>query len=189
MFEHVSIFFSIILGLGIVHLLGGVSLMLDARVKNKNYWVHSLWVFNLLFLISLVWIANFVLANADHLSLSHYFVLLAYSITIYLMCGLLFPVHGEEVTDFFVHFNSNKKRFYAVGILFTITDAIDGLLEAKAVDIELNPFQFGTLITYFILFVIGIKFKSRWIDPTIAIVFFLGLLGFLSSILHIGSST
>jgi hypothetical protein len=188
MFEHISIFFSIILGLGIVHLLGGLSLILDARVKTKLYWVHLLWTFNLLFLISLVWFGNFVLNFASQLGISHYFILLAYSISIYLMCGLLFPVQGEEITDFEHHFNENKLRFYAIGILFVLTDAIDGLLEAKTLNIALNPFQFGTLTVYFILFVIGMKSSSRWFHGLTAVIFMLGMLGFLSSIIEIDSN-
>lgn len=183
-----SIFFSIILGLGVVHLLGGLSLMLDARVKTKLYWVHLLWTINLLFLISLVWFGNFVLNFASQLGISHYFVLLAYSITIYLMCGLLFPVQGEEITDFEHHFNENKIRFYVIGILFVVTDAIDGLLEAKAINHPLNPYQFGTLLVFIILFLLGMKIKSKWFHSLTAVIFFLGMLGFLSSLLEIDSN-
>lgn len=42
-FEHVPVFISIILGLALVHLLGGVSHLLDARARVKISWAHLLW--------------------------------------------------------------------------------------------------------------------------------------------------
>ena len=182
MFDHVSVFVSIILGLGVVHLLGGISLILDARVKTKVYWVHLVWTANMMFLIALVWIGSLVLASNDGPSQGHYFVLLAYSMTIYLMCGLLFPIRGEEITDFRGHFYSNRVRFFSVGLLFVITDAIDGLLEVRTAEFSLNPLQYGTLALYFVLFVIGTRTSSARFHAVVAVVFFLGMLGFLQSI-------
>ena len=37
-FEYLSVFMSIILGLAVVHLLGGVSLILDQRVTARLNW-------------------------------------------------------------------------------------------------------------------------------------------------------
>jgi hypothetical protein len=96
-FEHLSVFVSIILGLAVVHLLGGVSLILDARIRTKVYWVHLLWTANMLFLIVLVWLGNFVLAPVTLFSAAHFLNLLAYAMVIYLMSGLLYPVRGQEV--------------------------------------------------------------------------------------------
>lgn len=60
-FEHVFVFISVILGLAVVHLLGGLFLILDRRVPTRVYWVHMLWTVNMLFFISLVWVGNFAL--------------------------------------------------------------------------------------------------------------------------------
>ena len=185
-FEHVSVFISIILGLAVVHLLGGVSLILDTRVRTKVYGVHLLWTLNMLFLIVLVWLGNFVLALITEFSAPHFFNLLAYSMVIYLMSGLLYPVRGEEVTDFKEHFHSNRSRFFALGIVFVIMDALDGLLEARATDLDLNPFQFGQLTIFLVLFAIGIKNEREGFHQAVAVVFFLGMLGFLYSLTQVG---
>ncbi len=185
-FEHVSVFISIILGLAVVHLLGGVSLILDTRVRTKTYSVHLLWTLNMLFLIVLVWLGNFVLAPVAEFSAAHFFNLLAYSMVIYLMSGLLYPVRGEEVTDFRKHYHSNRLRFFALGVVFVITDALDGLLEARATGLDLNPFQFGQLGIFLVLFVIGLKNDREGFHQAVAVVFFLGMLGFLYSLTQIG---
>ncbi len=185
-FEHVSVFVSIILGLAVVHLLGGVSLILDTRVRTKPYGVHLLWTLNMLFLIVLAWLGNFVLAPITEFSAPHFFNLLAYSMVIYLMSGLLYPVRGEEVTDFRQHFHANRPRFFALGVAFVITDALDGLLEARATGLDLNPFQFGQLSIFLVLFVIGIRNEREGFNRAVGVVFLLGMFGFLYSLTQIG---
>ncbi|MEJ8569436.1 hypothetical protein [Elongatibacter sediminis] len=185
-FEHVSVFISVILGLAVVHLLGGLSLILDRRVSTRVYWVHMLWTVNMLFFTSLVWVGNFALSEVSTFSLWHFFNLILYSMFIYLMSGLLYPVRGGEVTNFHQHFEDNRVRFYAVGLGLVITDALDGLLEQQALGSELNVGQFFTLTVYMILFAIGTRYKSRRFDGFTAIVFFAGLLGFLQSLVMIG---
>ncbi|TDR23671.1 hypothetical protein [Marinicella litoralis] len=182
MFEHIAVFFSIILSLGLVHLLGGWSLMLDAKVKVKMYWVHLLWSVNMMLLIALVWFANFALSAAADIGLAHYFVLLGYSISIYLMCALMFPVRGDEVRDFKVHYYNNRVRFCAVGLVFVITDALDGWIESAVLNTPLNLGQFGTLTVYALLFVVGMLTSSHRFHASAAGLFFLGLVGFLMSL-------
>lgn len=185
-FEHVSVFISIILGLAVVHLLGGVSLILDTRVRTRTYGVHLAWTLNMLFLIVLAWLGNFVLAPVAEFSAVHFFNLLAYSMVIYLMSGLLYPVRGEEVTDFREHFRSNRPRFFGLGMVFVTTDALDGVLEARATGLDLNPFQFAQLAIFFVLFGIGIRNESETFHRAMVVLFFLGMLGFLYSLTQIG---
>ncbi|MEX2282582.1 MAG: hypothetical protein WEE89_08865 [Gemmatimonadota bacterium] len=177
---------SIILGLAVVHLLGGVSLILDARIRAKVYWIHLLWTANMLFLIVLVWLGNFVLAPVTVFSAAHFLNLLAYSMVIYLMSGLLFPVHGEEVADFREHFFANRVTFFSLGVLFVVTDALDGFLEHRATRVALNPGQYATLAVWLVLFVIGHRTSAERFHGVAAIVFFLGLVGFMESLVRYG---
>lgn len=185
-FEHVSVFVSIILGLAVVHLLGGVSLILDTRVKTKIYGVHLAWTLNMLFLTVLVWLGNFVLAPVSEFTSGHFFNLLAYAMVVYLMSALLYPVQGGEVTDFEEHFRANRSRFYSLGVLFVITDAVDGLLESRATGLELNPFQYGQLTLFLVLFATGMRTDREGFHRGFAAVFFLGMLSFLYSLTQIG---
>ena len=61
-FSHISVFISLILGLAVVHLLSGFSLILDTRKESRTYWVHLLWTFNMLLTVVLVWLSSFVLS-------------------------------------------------------------------------------------------------------------------------------
>lgn len=185
-FEHLSVFVSIVLGLAVVHLLGGVSLVLDARIRTEIYWVHLLWTANMLFLIILVWLGNFVLAPVATFSAAHFLNLLGYAMAMYLMSALLYPVHGEEVTDFREHFFANRARFFSVGVFFVVTDALDGFLEHRATGLDLNPGQYATLAVWLVLFVIGIRTSGERFHGFAAVLFFVGLVGFLESLVRYG---
>ncbi|MEP1152482.1 MAG: hypothetical protein JXR20_11765 [Balneola sp.] len=185
-FGHLSVFISIILGLAVVHLLSGISLILDTRKASKVYWVHLLWTFNMLFAVVLVWISSFTLAPLDELSMIHFLNLLAYSIVTYLMSGLLFPVQGEEVVDFYEHFTANRKRFFSLGILFIFVDATDGIFEHFEAGIPLDIGQFGTLGVWFVLFAISIFKDTKFLNAFVAIVYTIGLIGWLASIIDTG---
>lgn len=182
-FAHISVFLSIILGLAVVHLLGGISLMLDTRVKTKLYWVHLVWTINMLFIVILVWLSGFVLSPLTEMGALHFLNLLVYSIVAYLMSGLLFPVRGEEITDFREHFNANQFRLYVLGIIFTLVDATDGVIEHYAAGIEWDIGQFATLSVWLIVFTIGLWVKSERYSAFAALVLLVGILGWFQSLI------
>ena len=182
-FSHISVLISIILGLAIVHLLSGVSLILDKRVQTKTYALHGLWTLSMFFVSINVWISNFVLATLETISAIHFLNLIAYATLVYLISGLLFPVRGEEVTDFKVHFEDNRLRLYQLFIVFIFVDAFDGFLEHFNAGIPLDVGQFGTLGTWLVFFLLGLKINKPKFDWAIGIVFFIGLLGWLQSMI------
>ena len=185
-FSHISVFISLILGLSVVHLLSGFSLILDTRKESKIYWVHVLWTFNMLLTVVLVWLSSFVLSPLNEISVIHFINLLAYSIVTYLMSALLYPVQGEEVTDFLEHFDSNYKRFSFLGILFVLVDGIDGLLEHFEAGIPIDIGQFATLGIWLILFTSSLFFQNRTFKAIVSIVYTIGLLGWLHSLIDTG---
>lgn len=180
---HISVFISLILGLAVVHLLGGISLMIDTRVKTSTYWIHTLWVVNMLFAVVLVWLSSFVLSPLSHISALHFLTLLAYSVATYLMSGLLFPIEGVEITNFEAHFSSNRFRFYMLGLFFTLVDASDGLLEYLNTNLPLDVGQFATLSAWFTLFLFGMVINKKWMDILIVCVFSIGLIGWFHSLI------
>jgi hypothetical protein len=185
-FSHLSVFVSVILGLAIVHLLGGLSLILDARVKTRVYWVHLAWTINMLFVITLVWTGNFLLSDVRVLSVWHFLNLVVYSMVIYLMSGLLFPVQGSEITDFHEHFYENRKRFFVLGILFIGTDAVDGILEMQATQLPLNPGWVFSLSCFLVIFVTGLWTANEKFHAVSVVYFFLMLVGWLYSLVQAG---
>ena len=42
-YEYLTVFISVVLGLAVVRLLSGISLILDTRVRQRVDWIHFLW--------------------------------------------------------------------------------------------------------------------------------------------------
>jgi hypothetical protein len=54
-FSYIIVLTSIILGLAVTRTVGGLGHLLQTRKRRQPYWVHTLWLLNLLVLIALVW--------------------------------------------------------------------------------------------------------------------------------------
>lgn len=172
-FEYLSVFISIILGLAVVHLLGGVSLILDQRVVARLFWVHLVWVLNMFSLITWVWWGNWQLSDVESFSPVHYVSMVLFSVVLYLMCGLLFPVRGKEVEDFQEQFEMNRARFFYLGEALLVAAMLKGYVDRQVLsepDTVERAIMFGALL---LLFGIASRSRSRAFHGSLALVFFM----------------
>ena len=58
-FEYLGVILSVIMGLGVTHILAGLSKTIHKRKTVKPYWVQAMWVFNVLIYIVTIWWACF----------------------------------------------------------------------------------------------------------------------------------
>lgn len=115
-----------------MHLLSGLSLILDARERSRPFWIHLIWTNNVFVLAVVTWWRNFSIADIPTWSFFHYANLVAYAVLVYVLAGLLFPTRGPEVVDFRLHFERNRTWFFLVLAGFTPVDVFNGLLEGAA---------------------------------------------------------
>jgi hypothetical protein len=184
-FEHVSVFLSIILGLAVVHLIGGLAMLLDAHTKARLYWIHIGWTISMLFIVILVWLGSFVLSPLSQIGALHFLNLLAYAMVTSLMSGLLFPVGGKQVQDYYKHFMANRSRLYILGIIFVIIDAIDGVLEHFSAEVDWDIGQYATLFVWLLVFVLGLAKNSKSVDAVIVILLLIGIIGWFVSLIDV----
>lgn len=171
-FEYLSVFISIILGLAVVHLLGGVSLLLDQRIVARIFWVHTAWVLNMFSLITWVWWSNWQLNGIESFSPVHYVAMVLFSVVLYLMCGLLFPVRGNEVENFYEQFEINRTRFFYLGEVLLVAALLKGYVDRQVLsepDTLERTIMFATLA---VLFGIASRTRSRVFHGALAVVFF-----------------
>ena len=140
-YEYLTVFVSVIFGLAVVHLLSGVSLILDTRVRERVDWIHAVWTANVFLTTLLVWWFNFGLTAIQEWTLLHFLDLVAYAVVLYLMSGLLYPVRGAEIIDSRVHFECNRRRFFMVSLAFQTVDLADVALEGQALGVGWDPLR------------------------------------------------
>src|SRR5262245_33189052 len=90
-FSYLTVLISIILGLGITHLLGGLGRVLQARGHVRSYWPSIAWVVLLLVIHVQTWWALFGLRSFQHWSFLAFVVVLLQPIVLYLLAALVVP--------------------------------------------------------------------------------------------------
>ena len=172
-YEYLTVFVSVILGLAVVHLLSGVALILDTRVRERLDWIHSVWTANVFITTLLVWWFNFGLTAVQEWTLLHFLNLVAYAVVLYLMTGLLYPVRGEEVIDFRGHFEANRPRFFAVCLSFQAVDLAAVALERQALGTDWAMLKLVSIVAFGIAFAVAIRNSSRTYHGVLALAWLL----------------
>ena len=91
LFEYISVLTSIIIGLGIAHLLRGVARLVQHPGRHRTWWVHLVWVGYMFFQMTFWWWWEFNLNTLDLWHFEDYLFVLLYAVVLYLCCALLFP--------------------------------------------------------------------------------------------------
>lgn len=129
-FEYISVVISVVLGLAITHLLIGMVSMIQNRESTRIYWIHLLWVFNVIVYITQWWWAFHYWEKLDSWSMSDFNLLFIYSLMMAVIAGLLFPVHGS-VTDYRAFYYKQFRWFFALQFLWLSLDIVEVVVKAS----------------------------------------------------------
>ncbi len=172
-YEYLTVFVSVILGLAVVHILSGVSLIMDTRVRERVDWIHAVWTANVFITTLLVWWFNFSLTAVQEWTMLHFLNLVAYAVVLYLMSGLLYPVRGAEIIDFRAHFECNRPRFFMVWLVFQAVDFAAVALKNQALAAGWDPLRLASFVLFAVAFAIGIRNNNRAFHGALAIAWLL----------------
>ena len=124
-FEYVSVLTSIVVGLGVTHLLQGVATSIQHPGRSRTYWVHLLWVAYMFFQAIFFWWWEFALENLETWTFQVYVFVIFYAVIIYLLCALLFPHDLEGYSGYEEYFFSRRAWFFGLMIAFYLIDFYD----------------------------------------------------------------
>jgi uncharacterized membrane protein YkvA (DUF1232 family) len=132
MFNYVMVLASVIIGLGITHLLQGVGRIIEHPRREKLYWVHLLWVAAIFLRAIFWWWFEFDLSKTPKWTFTLYLFVLAYAVLIYLWCVLLFPRDLAGYDGYKDYFYSRRRWFFGLVLLGQLVDVADTLLKGIA---------------------------------------------------------
>jgi hypothetical protein len=169
MFNYVMVLASVIIGLGITHLLQGVAGIVQHPGREKLYWVHLTWVAAIFLRIIFWWWFEFRLSETVQWSFALYFFVLLYAFVNYLTCALLFPKDLADYAGFKDYFYSRKGWFFGVNLAGIGIDVADSLL--KGVDhFQALGLSYPILMTALaILFITGMLTRSEQFQGAFAV--------------------
>ncbi len=148
-FEYLGVLLSVIMGLGVTHLLAGISKTIHYRKTLRLFWVHTLWTFNILIQIVIIWWGMFWWSGQAEWSFFNFLLLLLYAIVLFLAASLLYPWELPSDFDFEAHFFETRPWFFSVlfiawciDIPETVLKSDDGLRDLPEAYVFLIAAQF-----------------------------------------------
>jgi hypothetical protein len=119
-FGYVSVIISVVIGLGLSHLLTGVVELFKARRRVKFYWVHLVWV-GLTFVGHIfLWWTMWNLRLLKDWNFFSFLLLLMAPVLLYVAAAFLVPkVEPGVPVDLREYFYENRPAFFGVNAAFT----------------------------------------------------------------------
>ena len=131
-FEYLSVLVSIIVGLGITHLLTGVGRFLGGPEAPRVFKVHVAWTVNLVLYQAFFWWFTFKWADEATWTFGTFLFVLGYAILLYLLTVILYPVEVEPGFDFRAHFHRRRRWFFRLLAFVGLIDVVDTMLKGEA---------------------------------------------------------
>lgn len=153
-FGYLSVLLSIIIGLAIAQLLIGWRGRMLARARVRPYWPTDLWSGVLLLISTQMWWAMFDLRNRHEWQFSYFAILLAQTIALYLLAGLVYPEFNEGAeVDLRQHYFAQRRHFFSLAIASTLISISRDLVLNHALP---HPLNLGFHIFYIAIAVIAL---------------------------------
>lgn len=165
-FEYLSVMASIILGLGVSHLVADATRLIQARARVRLYWVSVIWGVNLFLLHLQVWWALFGWRTIVEWNYFSFLLLILPLVVLYATAVMVLPEFdvGEGV-DLRAHYYENHHWF------FGLSTSVALLLLAQAVllrDIPLlHPSNYFRVLIA-LLFAPAAFIKGQWYHALLA---------------------
>jgi hypothetical protein len=172
LFEYISVLTSIIVGLGMAHLLRGLAGLVQHPGREKIYWVHLVWVGYMFFNMVFFWWWEFALAEIEVWLFQDYLFIVFYAVVLYLMSAMLFPRDLEEYDGFEDYFLSRRRWFFGLLAMTFFIDLYDTWLKGREHFESLGTDYFVMSVFYLTVAVVAIASKRQVVHAVIAVLAF-----------------
>jgi hypothetical protein len=130
-FEYVCVLTSIVAGLAVARLVGGLGQLIQTWKRTPGYWVHAFWMVNTLMTVIISWWVQYRWRTIEHWTLFLVLWLLVPPINLYLASALLFPneQEGEPIRSWREHYFDHRRGFFLLIAGNFVIDLIDSSLK------------------------------------------------------------
>lgn len=128
-FSYLSVFISLILGLGVTHLLTGAATLIRSRTDVKLWWPTSLWMATTFLIQVQTWWALFALRTIEHWSFAAFLIVLLQPVAIFMMTALIVPsaVSGAAI-DLRGEYFRESRWFFSTLLLALVASLAKNLI-------------------------------------------------------------
>lgn len=173
-FEYVCVLTSIVAGLAVARLVGGLGQLIQTWRRTPGYWVHALWMVNTLMTVIISWWVQYRWRTVEHWTLFLVLWLLVPPINLYLASALLFPneQEGEPIRSWREHYFNHRRGFFLLIAANFGIDLIDSSLKGWEHFRSLGPLYFSSMAMFIVLGLIAAFTRSERYHAAFTIFFF-----------------
>ena len=119
-FEYLAVLVSIVVGLGVTHILSAVGRLISRPSEQKLFWVHSLWMLYALLALVYFWWFELGFSGVREWTGTLYAFVVGYAIALYLFSAIIVP--DDPPPDYRAYYFS--RRHWILGF-WLVLQAID----------------------------------------------------------------
>ncbi len=179
-FEYLGVLLSVIMGLGVTHILVGLSKTIHHRKTITLFWVHSLWAINVLIYIVIVWWGMFWWSGQQEWSFFQFLLLVLYAIVLFFAASLLFPWDLPDDFNFEAHFFDTRPWFFSVLAVAWCIDIPETVLKSAGGLRDLPEAYVALVIANLVLFILAMFWSNQTYHKAFAVVWPVYMIGYLS---------
>ena len=157
-FEFLAVFISIVVGLGVTHILLGLARIIHARDRQPVSSLHMVWTINVLLILLLNWWVLFLWADFLAWSFDIYLLLIGWGISLYMMAVVIYPPDIQRGDSYDAIFEKNRKWLFGTFVTFVLLDIVQTAVRGQLFQPKIYlPF----VLHYVLLAIIGIFASNR----------------------------
>jgi len=160
-FEYLGVLLSVIMGLGVTHILAGLSKAIHHRKTIRFSWVHAVWSINTLIYIVIIWWGMFWWSGQLEWQFFHFLLLIVYAIILFFAASLMFPWDLSPDFDFEAHFYDTRPWFFSVLVAAWCLDIPETVLKSEDGLRDLPEAYVYMLVTQISCAVLGAFWSNR----------------------------
>jgi hypothetical protein len=176
-FGYLTVLISIVLGLGLTHLLAGLARSVSRRAETKFYWPTLVWVAVLLILIVQVWWADFALSKQTQWTLAGFSSTLLLPAALYFMSFLILPDSSDMREAYF----QNRKWFLSLLIAVPVFGSLQQFLAEGHVHQDLDTAAKGVGL---VLSAAALYFGSERAQKAFALIGIVFVIVYVGALFH-----
>jgi len=171
-FEYTAVLTSIIIGLGIAHLLRGIAGLIQHPETARPYWVHLFWVGYMFFTLVFWWWWEFRLGELETWTFQIYLFVVLYAFLLFLASALLFPVSMQGYAGFRDYFYSRRRWLFGLVALTYFVDLGDTLIKGADHLAALGLEYPLSVLAQFVLCLVAMWTRNERFHGTFAVLMF-----------------
>jgi hypothetical protein len=121
-FEFLAVFISIVVGLGVTHILYGLARLIHNRGQQRAAKLHFVWTLNVLLILLLNWWVLFLWVDYPAWSFDIYLLLIGWGIALYMLAVILYPPDIKREDSYEEVFEKNRTWLFGAFIVFVAFD-------------------------------------------------------------------